>query len=256
MTTSRALYHTIADDVRARIESGQLAPGARLPAEPDLVSTYGVSKNTVRVALNLLVNEGLVVVKHGRGTFVRERPTPITTDWSTIESRAAHAAVAEAGVLDQWATLVSGLGRRPRQDVKVSIVEPPDGVARLLQLDGSRALAVLRHRIRYIDEEPYQQADSYVPAAMARGTVLEEPRDISAPGGVLASLGLVQVEYRDDIIARMPTRGEIERLKLPPATPVMEHTRTGVDKDGRALRVMVTVLPGDRHVAHYVVPAD
>ena len=49
----------IADDIRARIYSGELAPGDRLPGEPTLVKQYGVAKMTANQALKLLVSEGL-----------------------------------------------------------------------------------------------------------------------------------------------------------------------------------------------------
>lgn len=83
-----------------------------------------------------------------------------------------------------------------------------------------------------------------------------EPRDVSAPGGILTSVGLVQAKYVDEIAVRMPTREEAALLALPAATPIAEHTRTGYDADGRLLRCMVTILPGDRHKILYEVSTD
>ncbi|WP_405921230.1 UTRA domain-containing protein [Streptomyces sp. NBC_00122] len=60
----------------------------------------------------------------------------------------------------------------------------------------------------------------------------------------------------DEITVRMPTGVESERLDLPAGTPFAVHTRTGHDKDDRPLRVMVTTLPGDRHVIRYDLSAD
>ncbi|MEU1402573.1 UTRA domain-containing protein [Streptomyces sp. NPDC005728] len=99
-------------------------------------------------------------------------------------------------------------------------------------------------------------SDSYFPEELVRGTPLMLPEDVSAPGGVLASVGLIQVRYRDAISVRMPTRTEIEKLSLPSATPVAVHMRTGYDKNDRPLRVMITILPGDRHVISYDVSAE
>lgn len=247
-------YHQIADKLRKRIQSGELPPGCQLPGEFELADLYQVSRNTIRLALKRLIDEGLLVTGQGRGTFVREHHEPFVWNWTTIESRKKHARE-HTGLHDQWATSVVASGRDPRQDVVVSIVTPPAPIAQRLGVD-STGLAVLRHRVRYVDHEPYLLADSYFPVDLVQNTPLMEPRDVSAPGGVLAAAGLIQVRYRDEMTARMPTRAEIDALRLPAATPVIEHIRTGYDTDGRALRVMVTVLPGDRHVITYDVSAE
>jgi len=64
------IYVQVADRITAQIESGQLAPGARLPAERDLAVELGVSYDSVRRAMELLRERGLIVTVHGRGTFV------------------------------------------------------------------------------------------------------------------------------------------------------------------------------------------
>jgi DNA-binding GntR family transcriptional regulator len=249
-------YHWIADQLRKRILAGDLGEGERLPGETDLMASYEVSRNTIRLALKRLTDEGLLSSDQGRGTFVREKLKPFTWDWSTLESRSRHAADQESGEHDQWATSVIAAGRVPSQDVQVAIVTPPAPIASRLGLDLATGIAVLRRRVRSVDDDPYLLADSYFPSELVQGTPLMEPRDVSAPGGVLASLGHVQVRYHDEMASRMPTRAEIQTLRLPPATSVIEHIRTGYDADGRALRVMVTVLPGDRHVITYDVKAD
>ncbi len=62
----------IADDLRARIDSGEFGPGARLPGEPALVKQYGVAKMTAANALKLLVTEGAAYARAGSGTYVRD----------------------------------------------------------------------------------------------------------------------------------------------------------------------------------------
>lgn len=68
------LYEQLADHVAARIAAGDLAPGARLPAEPALAAEYGVAYHTARGAIRLLRERGLVVTMHGRGNFVAGQP--------------------------------------------------------------------------------------------------------------------------------------------------------------------------------------
>jgi GntR family transcriptional regulator len=64
-------YLAIADDVAARIASGELPPGTRLRSERDLAEHYGRSYGTVRKAMAVLRERGVVESIHGRGTFVR-----------------------------------------------------------------------------------------------------------------------------------------------------------------------------------------
>jgi DNA-binding GntR family transcriptional regulator len=69
----RLLWQQVCDDLRADMDAGVLAPDARLPAEPDLAEQYGVSRDTIRRAIQELVGEDRLVVLHGRGTFVTPR---------------------------------------------------------------------------------------------------------------------------------------------------------------------------------------
>ena len=66
--------------VRARIESGALRPGDRLPAERDLAVQIGVSRPTVRAGLRALAAMGVVVSRHGSGTYIPEGPPALGTD--------------------------------------------------------------------------------------------------------------------------------------------------------------------------------
>jgi GntR family transcriptional regulator len=64
-------YVRVADDIAARITSGELGSGARLRAERELAGYYGVSYGTVRRAMQVLRDRGLITTIHGRGTFVK-----------------------------------------------------------------------------------------------------------------------------------------------------------------------------------------
>jgi DNA-binding GntR family transcriptional regulator len=62
----------VADDITARIRSGELAPGTRLRAERELAEHYGVSYGSIRRAMEVLRERGLIMTRHGRGTFVKD----------------------------------------------------------------------------------------------------------------------------------------------------------------------------------------
>lgn len=67
------LYHQLKQVLRDEIERGNYQPGERLPSEPELIRQYEISRITVRQALDELEAEGLIVRRHGKGTYVAER---------------------------------------------------------------------------------------------------------------------------------------------------------------------------------------
>ena len=67
------IYVRMAEHLEARIEAGDLAPGARLPGERDLAGEYHVAVGTARRAVEELRQRGLVVTLPAKGTFVKVR---------------------------------------------------------------------------------------------------------------------------------------------------------------------------------------
>jgi DNA-binding GntR family transcriptional regulator len=79
-----------------------------------------------------------------------------------------------------------------------------------------------------------------------------QPADIARGASeVLAEQGYEQVRALDEIYIRMPTPDEARRLELVPGTPVARHIVTGLTDNDRPVRVVLNVLPGDRHVIVY-----
>jgi GntR family transcriptional regulator len=69
---SELVYMRIVNDISEQIASGQLRPGVRLRSERDLAEHYGAAYTTVRKALSILQDRGLIQRIHGRGTYVAE----------------------------------------------------------------------------------------------------------------------------------------------------------------------------------------
>jgi DNA-binding GntR family transcriptional regulator len=65
------VYRQLAQVLRDDIESGRLGPGAPLPSESSLVQEHGISRDTVRKAMDLLRADGLVITVQGKGTYVQ-----------------------------------------------------------------------------------------------------------------------------------------------------------------------------------------
>lgn len=251
-SNARSLYVQVADLLRTQIKAGEYDPETPLPREEDLIKRHQVSRDTVRKALALLTQEGLIY-STGRNRYVRVY-SPL--EWSL--HRFEHSSTREdegQESLDAWSRAVVEQGRTPRQEVKVSMEKPPKEIAQGLEVDPGE-FVVVRRRIRYVDDVPYQLSTSYFPRDVVEGTPLMEEGDVSAKGGILAASGHPQKRYLDRIKSRPPEHDEVEKLGLPQGTSVIEHTRIGYDADGRPLRLMVTIAPGDRHVLVYEVPAE
>lgn len=69
----RPLYEQLADAIAEQIERGELAPGQILPSEPYLMGEHGVARGTVRAAMRVLRERGLIVTLPGKGSFVAQR---------------------------------------------------------------------------------------------------------------------------------------------------------------------------------------
>lgn len=239
------LYQQIANDLRSEISDGTLGPGDQLPTQEELRERYATTRMTVRQALNVLVNEGLVYSEVPRGMFVKAR-RPMA-----YRPQAESRAWPPSAELDQFMSDLSEEGREPYQAIEVSIVVPPAEVLRRLRLDEGDSVA-LRRRTRYIDGDVYNLNDSYFPLDIVRDSEIMRPNDIARGANrVLAELGHRQVRALDEFVLRMPTPTEADRLSLGKGVPVLLHTVTGFDAEDRPVRVVLNVLPGDRHVIFY-----
>lgn len=234
-------YLQIAAELRAAIAQGDLAPGAQIPTEHDLASRYGVARTTVRQGLALLVQEGKLIARRPRGHFVRQVER---LDWPAYNFEADGAA-------DAWIAAVEAQGRRPRQEIRVEIIAPDNGVRSRLGLEPEE-LVVVRRRLRFVDDRPYLIADSYYPERIVGGTDIARPDDITAGARhILAAMGHKWVTHDDEIEGRAPTEDESRLLDIPAGLAVMVHTRTSSNDEGIASRVMESILPVDRHRVLY-----
>lgn len=214
----------IAADLRARIMSGELAPGTQLPSTAQLEARYRTSNPTVQSALRALKDEGFLTSHRGKGVYVRDKQ-PFTVDVSPY--------------------IAPSPGGYSYDLLEVVEVQPAGEIAQAMGLaDGD--LAVLRKRILRLDGEPVELDWSYYPLSIVAGSPLADSRKIrgGAPR-VLGELGYPQREMVDTVSVRMPTTEEVEILDLP-AVPVMRQFRV-IYSDNR-LAVEVSELIKGAHL--------
>jgi len=235
-----AKYQQIADRLRDQIDTGTLQPGERLPSEPDLVRQFDASRNTVRLSLALLTNQGLVVTRQGLGTFVTEPAKPFT---------ALLSKVAEQPPVQGTSTVLPEVSRADSESetsrLFVERAPASPSVAEKLEV-APGDLVVVRRRSGTIGVVPWMMMASYFPLDVAEGTPLEQAGEIE--GGsikLLADLGYTQVGFIDEIGARMPNTREFTFFALSTGTPVVVVNRTAYTKE-RPIRMTRYVYRADR----------
>ena len=247
-STPMPVYHSIARDLQERIEEGELRPGDQLPTENDLRDKYGASRNTVRDAIKRLIGQGLVETRPGQGTFVTEEIRPFmvslgryTTLITTPSDLAAHQRVPSTSPLH------------------VEIREAHGDVAAGLEIEEGAAV-VSRHQLRYIDERPWLIQTSFFPMRLVDhgASRLLEPTDISE--GVVRylenALSIRETGYRYRITGRPANETEASFFLLGDnaRTGVSEIFETGVDQEGKPIRLTVNVSLPDRN--QFVIDAN
>ncbi|MEU1419080.1 GntR family transcriptional regulator [Kitasatospora sp. NPDC005751] len=250
-TTQSPKYQRLAADLRRRIAEGEFTAQAALPVESELERQYGVARNTVRLAVDVLVNEGRLVRLQGKGTYLREHPV--------LDHRAYGPAPVPPGPRDPLAgprdclavpTAVylgeaADAGRELTVDFEMMIVRARVDIAERLGLRPGEAI-VVRRQLRLLDREPYSIEESHYRAGLAAGTPLMEPDQID--GGdeaVLALLGRTEIGAVDHLVARMPGPEEAQWFQGGPGVPLMVQTRVTYDRRG-PVRVIETRYSADR----------
>jgi GntR family transcriptional regulator len=242
------MWRQIADDLRAKIESGELgSEGKPLPTELELQDHYDASRNTVRDAIKWLVGLGLVYTRSGKGTFVDRKPDPFVTRFGDRQSGAEESTAFEVAVRDQ--------SRKPKvSDPRVEIQQSGDNrlAASELRLPAGASM-VSRHQQRLIDGDSYSLQTTFYPMSLVEAGAVRLIQAKDIPEGAVAhieeAVGIKQAGWRDRITVRLPDANEVSFFDLPDdgRVAVVEIVRTGFDQTGQPFRVTITTYPADRN---------
>ncbi|MFC9742957.1 GntR family transcriptional regulator [Streptomyces noursei] len=139
--------------------------------------------------------------------------------------------------------------------VAVTEEAAPAAVADVLGMASEEPVCVRRRRF-VLDGKPVLWATSFLPAALVAGSAVVD--EDTGPGGIyarLAELGSAPVHFREEVRSRMPSEGEVDRLRLGAGTPVIVIVRTAFADGGRAVEVNEMVLDSAAYVLEYDVRA-
>jgi GntR family transcriptional regulator len=225
----RTRVGTARETLARRIEEGKLRPGQRLPSEPDLAVSMGISRATLREALRSLEEDGFVRRVQGAGTFITHRP------------RLKNNLDTNFGVTD----LIRSMGRRPgTQGLSVSRYSASEEEVELLGLEPGSGVVRLE-RIRTADREPVVFSVDVLPerlipdrlplGRLGRGSIysmLEEHCGVAVHQGV-ASIRPANADR--DLAAK---------LAVPEGTLVLYLLQVDYDTEGRPV-----LLSHEHHLA-------
>jgi len=213
-------YQEIADELRTRIVSS--GPGTLLPSESDLSHEFDVSRVTIRRALDVLRDSGLVESRQGFGWYVALEPVRQHLDeLGTIEGQ-----LAQRGV------------QADRRVLEFSFEEAPAKVAEVLG-----AGQVLRvKRLNLADGEPFAIVTVWCPAELGQHLSRRDVED--RPFYEL--LGRPLRGATQTIGADAATDDEARLLGVPPLSPVLRCDRVTTDTTGRRVLMSAHVFPAHR----------
>lgn len=235
---TRQTYRRIADDLRERIRSGALTPGACLPTHDELMREFDAQRGTIRRALEELTREGYLIARAPQGVFVRD-------------TNRLHLDVGEGfappfpNLGDRLLTALAA-GRRQTRSIEVTAVVPPPGVADRLQTADRHVL--LRHQVVQAGGYRISIANLSIPMHLASDSPLEDATVDVDIESTLISMGARIVHVKEELLVRTATVAESREMWWPASAPVLVQMRTGYAAGRVPVACWVDILPGDTWV--------
>ena len=222
-------YHQIAQALRDRIRSGDIAPGERLDNQRRLAEDFGVTLMTLRQALEVLEREGLIMRRHGLGTFVA---LP-SVDYDILNFRAFAGDLSAVGEDVATRFLRSHFGPADRLAARELTLAP-----------GARVFVL--ERLRLVDGRPTSFQVSHLSAALGE-EVAKADLAVTPLRQVLSfKLGIEITSARETVSAEtLPARAARE-LGCAPGAPCFRSDRVSVDAESRPIVYDRVFIPGDR----------
>lgn len=223
-----ALWRQIAQHLRNDIEGGTLTSGTKLPTEPELAKRFGVNRHTVRRAVGVLQDDGLVSVEQGRGTFVRE--------WAnnhSLSNRSKLARAPEQDAADRGETL------------RLTHVAADTHVASALRLrPGDKVIQL--DLVSVIDGKPISLSSHFIPAKRFKG--FEKAfRQTHSVEDALKKCGVKGLSHgRTKVSASLPSAAEAKVLRLPKGQPLVVAENVIVDLKGHPVDFTIARTAGGR----------
>ena len=226
-----AKYEDITEDIRNSILNGKYSPNEQLPLEKEMCEYYGVSRITIKKAVDELVMQGLVIKRRGSGTFVKS-----VDDDDVLELTMAKqfAGFSEAHKETKVTSKV----------VNFEVIHPGKEIAAKLNITCEDFVYHII-RVRYSDEEPYVIEYTYMPIGLIPG-IKSDILMSSIYGYIENTLKLKIKSAHRTIRAICPNELEQEWLKIPETFPILEVEQIGFLDNGQAFEHSISHHRSDR----------
>lgn len=232
MYSGKPLYLQVKEKIAALIDSGEYLPGEMIPSEREMAKEFDVNRMTVKKAVSMLVEEGLLVSEAGRGTFVRKFDTRL----SMGDVKTQRKAISE---------LVRLTGQVPKNKVILNEVMPcPPSVCEKLNLTPEDEVFVL-HRIRYSGKDPVALEYTHLPVKFFPDIASVDFTDISLYG-YMKSLSLHPEKMERRLILMPVNAREAKHLEVIEGDPVYFFEFTGTDEDGNQVEYTKSFMLPDK----------
>jgi len=232
-------YMRLMRTIGAAIDAGALQPGQSLPPERELAALTGLSRVTVRKAVQALVEAGRLVQRRGSGTFVAPRVEKVEQALSLLTSFSEDMARRGKAVESVW--LSRAVHAPSPEEVMALGLAATDRVARL-------------ERVRVADGVPLAIERASLPAA-----VLPDPAAVGASlYAVLAERGLRPVRAVQRISAASLGAADAGLLEVAPGAATLRIERISYLASGRVVEFTRSLYRGDAYdfAAEMRIPAD
>ncbi|NJM33271.1 MAG: GntR family transcriptional regulator [Limnobacter sp.] len=225
------LYHQIYLILREKIIEGHYDTKP-LPGELVLVQQFGVSRVTVRRAIQDLVHEGLVARGRGKGTFVRPR--------GAQSPQGQHAMLSDSAMRLQASGDSSDL-----QLITSKRILPGEDIARALHLPRDAVVEQLV-RIRRFNDQPIAHLTSYIPEDLS-GRICRRRLRERPILTLLEEAGIKVAKARQTITARLADADVALGLAVPVGAPLLAIARVAFDESGRPVQLLKGLYRPDRY---------
>lgn len=222
-------YMQIAEAIIKNIRSGKLTPGTRLATERNLSITYEVSRVTVRQALQVLERAGVLVRKHGSGTYVAD---------SKIERSVQK--------LTPFSKTMSNKGLVPGAKVIIfKKCQPEELISTKLALSKTE-LAYYCERLRFLNEQPVMLEKFYLPVKSFPDLEQIDLNNCSIYETLQAQYSLEIKGITQTLEAVGVNSKEAKLLKCKVGTPGLLEHRVAYDQNNKPVEVAFDLYLGDR----------
>ncbi|GEN48892.1 GntR family transcriptional regulator [Ligilactobacillus pobuzihii] len=221
MKVKNTLYYQVMLELRKKIDDGEYPANSKLPTEKELQKLFGVSRVTLRQAINYLSDEGVIEKIQGNGSYVRNPPkVKKMLKFNTLEG---------------FSTTAKKNGFFPSYKIiEFQDIIPSRRLQRIFEIKSAAHLNI--KRILFLDGQPAIVDDSYIPTPFSQGLTEENVRD-SLYGALKEKSEAKQLFPKETFVGAIEADKELsDLLEKPFGCALLDVTNTLVNEKGETIQ--------------------